>query len=111
MPNTVLLVATVSDDSDCCTLYHATAGSPTSVCPRSSVPLFAGRIAVAAPLSATYSGAKPLPPPIASKPCRAPGCEGAKLTRIWHDEPPNNTAGQPFWSVKSPLTDVVSATD
>jgi len=92
----------------CVILYQWTTGSPMGVLPRSSVPLFAARIAVAVPVRFTYAGAVPAPEETARSPWRAPGCEGAKDRTTEHEAPAERTLGQLVESVKSPVSERLS---
>src|ERR1700751_5743968 len=77
--NVELLLLTVSEGSAAWMGYHAMIGSPTFVSPSESVPLLAGRMAFAVPVSMTVVGEKVPPAEMLSRPSRTPGCDGAKL--------------------------------
>lgn len=101
--NGALPLATVSDGSPAWMGYQTTSGSPILVSPSASVPLLAGRIEAALPLSATVAGGKAPPAETLSRPCRKPGCEGAKVTRSSQEAPDARAAGHWLSSVKSPV--------
>ena len=96
-----LLLLTVSDGSAAVMGYHSMSGSLMLVSPSESVPLFAGRMAFAVPLSMTVVGEKALPAETLSRPSRTPGCEGAKLIRREQEELAARAEGHWLCELKS----------
>jgi len=71
----------------------------------------AGRISVAVPVRLTYAGVVPDPEETLRRPCRVPGCDGAKVMTTEQLVPPARTAGQLVELMKSPVSERVSGKD
>ena len=91
-------------------LYHWTEGWPMMTEPKLKMPLLAGeRMPVLVPERVTYAGVVPAPAVTASRPWRAPGCDGAKVKTTLQELPPAKVAVQLVVSVKSPVRTSESA--
>src|SRR5882757_3171571 len=84
-------------------LVHWTAGWPRRTSPKVRVLLVAVEIAVPVPVRLTKAGDVPEPAMTDRRPCRVPGCEGAKVINAVQVLLPGRRAGQSVVLVKSPV--------
>src|SRR6202022_3093894 len=84
-------------------LVHWTAGWPRRTSPKVRAVLVAVEIAVPVPVRLTKAGDVPEPAVTERRPCRVPGCEGAKVINAVQVLLPGRGAGRSVVSVKSPV--------